>query len=180
MWRLTLLLVLSGCVAISPREQDQPCPRKPSSVAQGGLNPSAMAGTFQLKLIDRRNNKVFLQGSVLRLAEVDSVTRLRAQTGTFGSARRRDLQLRGSLTWNMEQDLRKEEAELDVPEIFLGCRDCLDGDVLVLTPTSTWANGFAGTWYDSQSGLGVELDARNARPMPRAEGYFCAIRATDV
>ena len=139
-----------------------------------------MTGSFRLTLVVTSFRAAWTPPTYrLLLRQPDSSEAAEARIGRVGHRPRPDLRLVGIAA--LLDDLsgqRQPNVELDSGIVYMGCRDCMDGDPLELIVTAADTDGFYGRWRDYQRGIGHAID-ESGRRLPDPAGHFCAVRIND-
>jgi hypothetical protein len=138
-------------------------------------------GTFRLVVVDTigLEEPFYVQEAELVLDPVDPDMASQARAGRIGHRPRQALCLRGTITWEAVENGQPQPAEVDGDSLYLGCRDCLDGDPDHLVVREVTPTGFRGTWRNYQSGISV-LFRRDGTPAADPAGYYCAWARPDT
>jgi hypothetical protein len=153
----------------------EPLPPR-SAVPYTSRHDSALVGRFRLIALDTTEQPVTSRTRVVSLRLVDSAERAASKVNRrFAHAANRDLQLVDARDPEPDTGLAALQVQVDDGLLILGCRDCLDGIIVVYRVAAVSPSGFWGTWHDPQTGIGRVVD-KNGRFLPDPGGYFCAVR----
>ena len=146
-------------------------------VAFDSTHVSRLVGEFMFTMVDTSwrppGGEYASSQAQLTLAIADSLQRARSRERRIGHAPRANLQLVGTLR-STSGRAWVEPVEVDNNVLISGCRDCTDASPTFFRVTHVSSAGFAGTWRDFQTGIGIRVGPAGTLPDPA--GIFCARR----
>lgn len=175
------LVAAAGCAhhADAPLASAAPCDSIPPHSAVPYTRDLApmLVGRFQLTAYNTTDGPVSSVTKIVALRLADSIERAASKVKTLAHAPNRDLQLVDAHLSEPDTIPGPRSVQVDDGLLLLGCRDCLDGIIVVYRIAAVSPSGFWGTWKDPQTGIGQIVD-KQGHPLPDPAGFFCAIRAT--
>ena len=175
---LAVLTILSADLAMGQASVGLRCQRKGKiPLTLDSVAAHRLAGSYELTLVVTSFNEPEW-GPMRRrllLRPPDSLEAATARLRSIGHSPRHSLLLLGSVEHDYEGRTYSDVVELDSGVVYIGCRDCNDGNPWHLRITAADASGLYGFWNDYQTGIDRVVDRRGRR-LPDPAGYFCALR----